>query len=307
MAEIHATYNKERLEKLAAMFDGDPRYGNPGLYVKEHFSLRRVCDCCDTRSTEQHLAAASVIVEGAGWVIPISIAHDGRIMVDLEASIPDQSNFLREPVIAELGELGIVCPSDAGVEYIIPIEPDRDAYFLSLRRNKYLDYKRVQRNFVCSVFTDATPQAVLSWDTEIEYDYEMYWNEKSGRCRSGFNVENEYFQWLAQHGRLVLARISDASDTTVALGYCVPGEYELVFVTLKRSIEARYRKYGLGNAVFFMLLDYIYDNDLLTPLNLASTLHQHKEIWRPVPIVKPGLAFANAQAKEAMLDRITAQ
>jgi hypothetical protein len=125
----------------------------------------------------------------------------------------------------------------------------------------------------------------------------------------GFNVEAEYFQWLAKFGQLVVARISDAQDATVALGYCVPETYELVFVTLKRRHGIEYRKYGLGNALFFMLFDHIYQQGLLTPLNLRSRLRdvpnvrRHNAIWNPIQMFKPRLEFVNLEARQSVIDR----
>jgi len=76
MLEIHATYNKDRLEKLRRMFDADPRRGHPKLYVREHFNLRRLCDRCGQRANHR-IAVPSVIVEGPDWVLPFSVRNDG--------------------------------------------------------------------------------------------------------------------------------------------------------------------------------------------------------------------------------------
>lgn len=287
------------------MFADDPRQGSPTLYVREHFDLRRVCGNCGRRVNLKRFAVSSLILEGDTWVLPISVGHDGRILIDLEASIPDQSNFLCDRVIEGLSTIGIDCVT-TGLEYIVPIAADRAEYFGNLRKNKYWDYKNVRKHFECKVATDASPDDILKWDTEVEYDFEEYWHEKSGERRCGYSVETEYFQWLAEHGRLVVARISDSADVTLALAHCVPGDFELFLVNPKRRTEHQYSKYGLGNALIFMLLDYIFENELLTPLNLGSILYQYKEVWRPVPVLKPQLAFASVGARDAILDRFSA-
>ncbi len=311
MLEIHATYNKDRLEKLRRMFDADPRRGHPKLYVREHFNLRRLCDRCGQRANHR-IAVPSVIVEGPDWVLPFSVRNDGQILIDLEKSIPDQSAFLSEPIINELPTLGIVLNPQGRTDDIVPIAATREAYYATLRKNKAWDYKNVRRHFTCSVVTNPAPDDVLKWDTEVEYDYDVHWEATPGDRDCGFNVEAEYFQWLAKFGRLVVARISDAKDATVAMGYCVPETYELVFVTLKRRHGIAYRKFGLGNALFFMLFDHIYENSLLTPLNLRSTIREvpniqrHNAIWNPIQVLKPRLEFMNAEARQAVVDRFGA-
>ncbi len=308
MPEIHATYNKNRLEKLSHMFDDDPRRGSATLYVREHFNLRRICDSCGQR-TNHRIAVPSVIIEGPEWVLPISIRNDGQILIDLEKTIPDQSHFLSERITNDLPELGIVFNPQGRADDIVPIAANREEYYGTLRKNKSWDYKNVRRHFACSVITDASPDDVLKWDTEVEYDYDLHWEATPGDRDCGFNVEAEYFQWLAKFGHLVVARISDAQDATVALGYCVPETYELVFVTLKRRHGIQYRKYGLGNALFFMLFDHIYQKDLLTPLNLRSTLRdvpnarRHNAIWNPIQVLKPRLEFINLEARQWVVDR----
>ena len=119
----------------------------------------------------------------------------------------------------------------------------------------------------------------------------------------GFNVEIEYFSWLAEHGKLLVGRISEKTGPTVALGYCVPEDDELVFVTLKRRSQVRYRKFGIGTALFFMFLDHIYDSGLATPLNIRSVLKGHSTFLRPVPIHRPQLEFSNREALAAFLAR----
>src|SRR5947209_13834104 len=132
MIEIHTTYNRERFLKLCGMFDGDPRQGNPALYIRGHFDLRRICDDSGKRETATHLAVASVIIEGDSWVLPISVQHDGRILIDLETFIPDQSNFFSERVIQGLAEIGVLCKADGQTEYIIPIAHSRAEYYKSV-------------------------------------------------------------------------------------------------------------------------------------------------------------------------------
>ncbi len=303
MAEVHSTYNKRRLEKLSRMFDGDPRKGNATLYVREHFNLKRLCENCGDRTANRGLAVASVIVEGPSWVLPISVRRDGHILIDLALSIPDQSNFLSDETTLGLEELGIVCNYYGQTEYVIPIAASRDEYYKTLRKNKRWDYKNAKKHFTCTVVTTASAADVLKWDTEVEYDYEEHLSATTYDRSCGFNVETEYFQWLAEHGRLVLARISDADDATLAIGYCVPEDYELAFVTLKRRSAVRYRKYGLGTALFFMLLDHIYDEGLLTPLNIRPVLYRHQIIWHPIQVAKPRLEFADPGALQTILDR----
>lgn len=305
MTEVHATYDKRRVEKLCQMFTGDPRDGNPTLFIREHFNLRRICENCETRSSSRHLAAASLIAEGTSWVVPFSITQNGRIIIDLEASIPDQSMFFSDTILRELRHIGIECKADGELEYIIPIQADRDEYFRSVRRTKYADYRSVLKRYVCRVITDASPEDVLKWDTEVEYDYESYQKAKFSEIKSGFSVESEYFQWLAQAGQLVVTRISDENDVTIVLGYFVPMDYELVFVTLKRRHGPDFRRHGLGNALFFMAIDHVYEKGLLTPVNVGTTLYQYKEIWSPVPVVKPRLVFANLAAQQAMVARFS--
>jgi hypothetical protein len=302
MVEIHATYDKRRLEKLGGMFDGELRRGNMTLYVQEHFNLKRICDSCGQR-TGHRVAVPSVIIEGPTWVLPISVRNDGQILIDLEKSIPDQSNFLTERITDTLSELGIVSNPQGRTDEVVPIAATREAYFSTLRKNKAWDYKNVRKHFKCSVITDASPDDVLKWDTEVEYDYEMHWSATPGDRSCGFNVEAEYFQWLAKFGQLVVARISDEQDATVAMGYCVPETYELVFVTLKRRHGIAYRKYGLGNALYFMFFDHIYDRGLLTPLNLRSAIYKHNAIWHPIPVFKPRLEFLNSDARQSIIAR----
>ncbi len=301
--EIHATYNKRRLEKLSELFDGDPRKGNATLYVREHFNLKRLCENCGNRTENRGLAVASVVVEGSDWVLPISARHDGRIFIDLASSIPDQSNLLTDQAIRGLEDVGISYNPYGQIEYAIPIASTRDEYYLTLRKNKRWDYKNARRHFTCEVITSASAADVLKWDTEVEYDYEEHWSITTHDRSCGFNVESEYFQWLAEHDRLVLARISDADDVTLAVGYAVPEDYELVFVTLKRRSAVKYRKYGLGTALFFMLLDHIYDRGLLTPLNIRPVLYRHQSIWHPIQVAKPSLEFAGQGAMQTLLDR----
>jgi hypothetical protein len=303
MVEAHDRYDQRRLEKLRSMFDGDPRRGNPTLYVREHFNLRRICDHCGKRSSSDRLAVASVILEGSSWVLPVSIRHDGFILIDLDSSIPNQGNFFKPNIAAELAEFGIAVNEHGHIEYVVPIAPDRDAFFRSLRKNKVWDYKNARKHFACSVVTDISPDDVLTWDTEVEYDFEAHWNDTTGERSCGFNVETEYFQYLAEHGRLVVARISDPQEGTLALAYCVPEEYELSLVNYKRRTDAKYSKFGLGNALIFMLLDFVYERELLTPLSLGTILYQYKEIWSPVPTVKPRFEFSDRSVQQAIVDR----
>jgi len=301
--QIHQTYDKQRLAKLWGMFGEDTRQGNPTLYVREHFNLKRICENCETRSTVQYLAAGSLLAEGDDWVFPFSVTVNGRIIIDLESSVPDQSNFFPDRVIAGLEDVGIFYNATGRTEYVVPIESDRDLYYDSLRRDKYWNYRKTQERFTCRVLTDVSADDVVKWDAEIEYDYEDYWKAK-GEHQSGFNVETQYFQWLAKHGQLVVARISDELDATIALDYSVPGQYELTTVNQKRLIAREYGRYGLGNTLIMMLVDYINDNGLLTPLNLGSVPYRHHEMWRPVPVPKPQFVFANPGAQEAILGRL---
>jgi hypothetical protein len=286
------------------MFAGDPRQGNHELYVKEHFDLRRVCGSCERRLSENRLALASILVEGPSWVAPISVQNDGRILIDLEATIPDQSVFFSDAVLSGLAELGIFAKEQGQIEYIVPIEDDRAVYFKTVRKNEYQHYLNTKRRFNCHVLTAASADDVLKWDTELQYDFEQQWVAEAPSNACGFNVEAEYFQWLAENGRLVLARISDEAGDTLGLCYCVPGDFQLFVVTYKRRIGEAYAKHGLGKALIFALIDHIYDHGLLTPLNLGNILYDYKEIWRPIPgAVRPQLEFADRVAQEAFFDR----
>ena len=264
MADVLADYDRKSFDKLETMFDGDPRKGNAELYVRQHFDLQRRCPNCGSRTAHRGVAIPSVIVSGDSWVVPLSVYTDGRIELDLAKSIPDQSNFLRADAIAGLRDLGIALNLSGRTEYVIPILESRDAYYKTLRQNKRWDYKNTRRHFTCEVVADATPFDVLRWDAEVEYDYEEHPMATPGDRSCGFNVEIEYFSWLAENGKLLVGRVSEKNGPTVAMGYCVPTDYELAFVTLKRRSQIRYRKYGLGTALFFMFLDYIYDNGLTT-------------------------------------------
>jgi len=309
MVEIHTTYNKDRFEKLRGMFNEDPRFGNAALYVKEHFNLRGVCENCETRSTSKYLAAASLIAEGDSWVVPFSVTRTGAIVLDLESSIPDQSNFLRESIVNGLESLGILCNASGRLEYVVPICSSPDEYYHDRRkgrlRRRRREYDSLKQQFTCSVITDASPDDVLKWDTEVQYDFESYWRHK-GESKGDLSTEIDYFCWLARCNRLVISRISDQDDTTLAIAYFVPGDYELSVVIGKRRVSAPYREYGLGNALLFMIVDHIYDKGLLTPLNLGSVLHQHKELWRPIPVVKPQLEFANSAVRLEVIERFGA-
>ena len=309
MAEIHTTYNKDRFEKLRGMFNEDPRFGNAALYVQEHFNLRRVCENCEKRSTSKYLAAASLIVEGDSWVLPFSVTRTGAIVLDLETSIPDQSNFLREPIVSGLETLGILCNASGRLEYVVPICSSSSEYYRDRRkgrlRRRRREYESLKQQFTCRVITDASPDDVLKWDTEVQYDFEWYWQLK-GDAKGDRTTEIEYFRWLATHGRLVISRISDHDDETLAIAYFVPGDYDLSVVIGKRRVRASHGEYGFGNALLFMIIDHIYENGLLTPLNLGTVLHQHKEIWRPVPVVTAQLEFANLAAQLAIVERFGA-
>lgn len=305
MVEIHATYDRVRYEKLRAMFGSDPRQGNHALYVKEHFDLKRSCGNCAQRSNSDQIAVPSVLLEGDSWVLPISVQVDGKILIDLEGSIPDQSIFFTEEIIAALPNLGIACLAQGQIEYIVPIASGRDEYYRTIRKNEYQHYNQTRKRFRCEVLTNVTADDVLKWDAELQYDFERRWSDAAGAC--GFNVEIEYFQWLAQNRQLVLARISNENDETLALCYCVPGDYELYVVNYKRRIAERYAAYGLGKSLIFMLLDHVYDNHVLTPLNLGNVLYNYKEIWRPIPAaVRPQLVFSNRAAQEALVSRFRA-
>ncbi len=312
--ELHVTYNRARLAKLESMFVEDPRYGNASLYVKEHFNLRRICQNCGNRSVEKRLAIPSLIIEGDSWVIPVAVLDDGKIVMPLQDAIPDQSNFFRPDVLEGLRSIGILYRGDGPYEYVIPIESTADDYYRSLRtkttgrrsrtNRRYRYYRSVKRDFNCRVLSDAAPEDVVAWDTELEYDYESYWRARSDDRRCGYNVESEYFQFLAENGQLLLARISDADDSTVALGYCVPHVYALYFRLLKRRIGPAYAKYALGSALNFMFLDYIYERELLTPLNLGSFAHSYKEALLPIVVTKPELMFEDESAHQAVFDSV---
>lgn len=303
MVDVHTTYNKERFEKLCGMFSDKPRQGNPTLYVREHFDLKRVCQHCETRGTTKNLAAASLIAEGDSWVVPFSVTRDDRIIIDLESFVPDQSLFFSERVLGDIEEIGIQCKADGLIEHVIPIHADRDEYFRSLRKNKIWDYNNARKHFTCRVITDASPDDVMKWDTEVQFDFDLHHKAKTGQHRCGFNVETEYYQWLAQNGQLAVARISDHEDSTLALAYLAPGEYELLLEIPKRRTAAHLKKYGLGNALIFMALDHIYEKGLLTPLSLGTTLHKYKEVWRPVPMVRPCFVFADLTAQQKFFER----
>lgn len=306
MVEIHESYDGGRFEKLRAAFRGDPRQGNHALYIREHFDLRRICGACDSRTTAKYADFASVVIEGSSWVLPISIQADGTIIVDLEASIPDQSNLLSDQAVLELQDVGIICRPQGRIEYIVPLAPDRESYYRQIPKKKYWEYKNTRRYFACEVITDASADDVLKWDTEVEYDWEAYLTVKRdepGRC--GFNVETEYFQWLAENGRLVLARISDEKGDTMALCYCVPGDYLLHVVNYKRRTAERYSPYSFGKTLIYMLIDHIYENGLLTPLNIGKDMYHYKEIWQPIPGgSKPQLAFEDRAALESIARRL---
>jgi hypothetical protein len=211
--------------------------------------------------------------------------------------------FFSERITNGLHELGIVLNPHGRTEEIVPIAESREAYYGTLRQNKRWDYKNVRKHFRCAVIADAAPDDVLKWGTEVEYDYDMHWDPTPGDRSCGFNVEAEYFQLLAEFGQLRIARISDERDATVALGYAVPETYELAFITLKRRHGQQYRKYGLGNALFFLFFDYIYDKELPTPLSIRAALDRHNAVWHPVPVFKPRLEFSDPQARQALIDR----
>ncbi len=301
MLGIHPTYNKERLEKLSGMFNDDPRQGNMALYVREHFDLKRICERCGTRTTANRLAVASVIIEGPAWVLPISLQHDGRIEVDLESSIPNQSNFLSDQTIEALSELGITF-TDSGIEHIIPIMADRDAHYRAVPSAEHETYKDAQEHFTCRVITDASPDDVFKWDTEVEYDYEKYWEANGDERTSGYNVQTEYFQWLAEQGQLVIARISDQDDGTLGLAYCVPEQYQLHLIRYKWRLTNRQQESVVANALFFTLIDHIYDKKLATPLNLGSALDRYMDIWHPSPVGKQRLEISNRVSRHAIID-----
>ncbi len=301
MLRIHPTYNKERLEKLSGMFHGDPLQGNVALYVREHFDLKRICERCGRRTTANRLAVASVIVEGPAWVLPLSLRHDGGVEVDLESSIPAQSNFLSEHIIEAIDELGIT-PTGKAIEHVIPIMADRDAHFRTIPDADYRTYQEVQRRFTCRVIANASPDQVLNWDTEVEYDYEAYWEANGDECVSGYNVQSEYFEWLAEHGQLVIARISDQNDVTLGLAYCVPERYQLYLMRYKWRLAAPQRESEVVSALFFMLIEHIYENRLTTPLNVGPVLDAYMDIWRPIPVGRQRLEISNRVSRHALLD-----
>jgi hypothetical protein len=288
MLSIHPTYNKSRLEKLGGMFDGgEPRRGNISLYVREHFDLKRVCEHCGKRTTTNRLAAASVIVEGPAWVLPISLHLDGSLEIDLESSIPDQSNFLSRPALNALVELGITFTREK-IEYFVPIAASNEG-------------KKDRHGLSSRIVTDASPDDVLTWDTEVEYDYESHCERTGERLANGYNVQTQYFQWLAKHGRLVLARISDEQERTLGVAYCVPDDYFLCLVNYKYRSSAQQGD-ALPALLFRTLTDYVRDAGLATPLKLGSKLDASMERLRPVPLMKQRLEIANRIAQQAILD-----
>ncbi len=300
MVEIHAAYNKERFEKLGRMFGDDPRQGNATLYVREHFNRKRVCESCGKRTTTQQFAVASVIAEGPSWVLPISVRHDGQILVDLEESIPDQSNFFSEEIIDALGQLGMTYNSHGSIEYVVPVTSDRDAHFASISPDVCSLYERAREFFSCRVVTNASADDVLKWDTEIEYDYLT----AAGADRAcGYNVQTQYFQWLADHGKLVVARVSDQHDVTIAIGYAVPSDYEFSFVAAKHRMTAPFSAYSFYNVLLLMVLDHIYEQGSMSPLSLGTSIGPEDEaIFHPIPVVKPRLEFSNRVARQTLID-----
>jgi hypothetical protein len=309
MLGIHTAYDKERLEKLSRMFDGDPRHGNMALYVREHFDLKRICERCGKRTTASRLAVASVIIEGSSWVLPISLAHDGRVLIDLQESISDQSNFLTEQITGELLELGITL-TENGVEYVIPVMPGSDAH-----------HQDAQEHFSCRVLTDASPEDVLKWNAEIEAlqrnqkpnlrpvtpemvgeDWKAYITAVTGELTYAYNVQTQYFQWLAEHGQLVLARMSDEHDRTVGIAYCVPEQYQLCLIKTKWSPAVPYQKSAVANGLVFTLIDHIHEKGLATPLNLGPRLENYMDSCHTVPVVKHQLEITNRVARLAILD-----
>jgi hypothetical protein len=300
MLSIHATYDRSRLEKLDGMFGDDARQGNMTLYVREHFDLKRICERCGKRTTANRLAVASIIIEGPAWVLPISLQHDGQIAVDLEWAIPDQSNLLAPAIVESLLELGMTLTRDDR-DYIITPERDHDGLFRNASRDAYAKYSSAREQLGIRVITDASPDDVLSWDTEVEYDYERYCTDHDEERSSGYNVQTEYFQWLAEHGQLVLARISDESDRTLGIAYCVPGDYYLSLMRYKWKLEPEQR-YGVRNALLFALADHLDEKKIRTPLNLGATPDSVMELWTPAPVAKERLEISNRVAQQAILD-----
>ncbi len=302
MLEVHSTYDKGRLEKLSGMFGNDPRQGNATLYVREHFNRKRICESCGTRTTAKRLAIASAIVEGPSWVLPISVSRDGQILIDLEESIPDQSNFLFDEIIEALGQLNIIYNNHGSIQYAIPILSDRNAYFGTLTTDVSGAYERVREELNSRVVTDAGADDVLAWDTEVEYDWERS-IAAGGDHACGYNVEIQYFQWLAEHGRLIVSRVSDKHSVTLGVGYGVATDYELTFVNAKHKTRKQYETYSLDTSLVLMMLDYIYDNELTVPLGLGSALQPGDDVrWHPIPVAKPRLEFASRLARQTFVD-----
>ena len=303
MLEVHSTYNKERFEKLNGMFGGDPRQGNATLYVREHFNRKRVCESCGMRTSAQRLAVPSAIVEGHSWVLPISVTRGGDIVLDLADSIPDQSNFLNHDVIDELVALNVNYNSQGSTGYAIPLSANRDSHIKTIEGRIYEGYERIQSDFTCYVTEHAAPADVLTWDTEVEYEWQGYVAAATGERRCGYNVESQYFQWLAEKGLLKVFRIRNSHDVTLAIAYAVLSDFELSFISAKHRVSGDYRAYSFDNALVLMMLDYLYDQELRVPLSLGSVLGPGEyERWHPIPVVKPALEFSNRLARQTFID-----
>ena len=129
MSRVSIDYDRTSLDTLESMFDRDVRKGSAELYVRHHFDLQRLCPNCGERTANRDVALPSVIASGNSWVVPFSVYHDGRIEIDLAASIPNQSNFLRADAVAGLREFGIDLNPMGRTDHIIPIMENRDTYY----------------------------------------------------------------------------------------------------------------------------------------------------------------------------------
>ncbi len=284
------------------MFGMDPRQGNATLYVREHFNRKRVCESCGTRTSTKRLAVPSAIVEGPSWVLPMSVTRGGDIVVDLSDSIPDQSNFLSDDIVEALVALNVTYNSHGSTGYAIPMSASRDMHLKAIDVQTYDGYERIQSEFRCNVTENASPADVLQWDTEVEYDWQEY-VAASGERRCGYNVETQYFQWLAENSQLKVFRISDSRDVTLAIAYAVLSDFELSFISVKHRTSGDYRAYPFDNALILMMLDYLYDQELLVPLSLGSVLGPGEyERWHPIPVAKPALEFSNRLARQTFID-----
>ena len=297
MLQVHATYNSTRVEKLRGMFGSDARQGNEALYVRRHFDLKRICESCGHRTSSPGIDVASVIVEGPDWVVPFSVLHGGRIQIDLEESIPDQSNFLPEAIVGQLRELSIVANPQGDIQYVIPIA-DR-----SQGDDARASYRAFASEFDCRVVTAATPRDVLKWDAEVQPAWESFVAAAYGQRPSGYTVQTEYVQWLARHEQLIVVRAVDSDDATVALGYVVPGDYQFTLIAAKCRYEAHFQE-NFKTYLLLRLLEELHERGATSAVSIAEPLfvEEDERIWRLQPLAATRLEFSNRVALAALVD-----